>query len=146
MGCCLSVNSHMVYKWIRGGYSLGLWIGVILASAAAFHMWWSLDRGLDREGAAQGFIRKHAFIRYAVIVAVFAVVMLTGAANPLAAFLGIMGLKAAAYMQPFIHKRRHPDTEGQADASLLSSPPDLSMCGGAHTGSENEEKKEVNLG
>ena len=65
-----------------------------------------------REGAAQGFIRKHAFIRYAVIVAVFAVVMLTGAANPLAAFLGIMGLKAAAYMQPFIHKRRHPDTDG----------------------------------
>ena len=56
----------------KGGYSLGLWIGVILASAAAFHMWWSLDRGLDREGAAQGFIRKHAFIRYAVIVAVFA--------------------------------------------------------------------------
>ena len=71
----------------KGGYSLGLWIGVILASAAAFHMLWSLDRGLDREGAAQGFIRKHAFIRYAVIVAVFAVVMLTGAANPLAAFL-----------------------------------------------------------
>ena len=25
----------------KGGYSLGLWIGVILASAAAFHMWWT---------------------------------------------------------------------------------------------------------
>ena len=109
-------------------------------------MWWSLDRGLDREGAAQGFIRKHAFIRYAVIVGVFAAVMLTGAANPLAAFLGIMGLKAAAYMQPFIHKRRHPETEGQADDSLPSCPPDLSLCGGAQTGTENEEEKEVNLG
>lgn len=42
----------------KGGYSLGLWIGVILASAAAFHMWWSLDRGLDREGRRPGLYQK----------------------------------------------------------------------------------------
>ncbi len=28
-------------------YSIGLWIGVVLAVAGAFHMWWALDRGLD---------------------------------------------------------------------------------------------------
>ncbi len=30
-------------------YSLGLWIGVILAMAGSVHMWWSLNRGLDRK-------------------------------------------------------------------------------------------------
>lgn len=96
----------------KADYSLGLWLGILLAGASAFHMWWALDRGLDRGGAAQGYIRKTAFIRYAVIVVVFAVVMLTRAANPLAVFLGIMGLKAAAYLQPFVHRRLHPDKEG----------------------------------
>ena len=31
----------------KSAYSAGLWIGVFLAVAGAFHMWWSLDRGLD---------------------------------------------------------------------------------------------------
>lgn len=30
----------------KPAYSIGLWIGVFLAVAGAFHMWWSLDRGL----------------------------------------------------------------------------------------------------
>ena len=79
--------------------------------------------GLDRGGAAQGYIRKTAFIRYAVIVVVFAVVMLTRAANPLAVFLGIMGLKAAAYLQPFVHRRSHPDKEREGEAFVLGDPP-----------------------
>lgn len=89
----------------RLGYSLGLWTGILLAAGCAFHMWRALDRGLDNEGNAESYVRKQALLRYAVILVVFAVLMLTGKANPLAAFLGIMGLKAAAYMQPFLHKR-----------------------------------------
>nr|WP_308627305.1 ATP synthase subunit I [uncultured Eisenbergiella sp.] len=122
----------------KAGYSLGLWLGILLAGASAFHMWWSLDRGLDRGGAAQGYIRKHAFIRYAVIVAVFAAVMLTGTFNPLAAFLGIMGLKAGAYLQPFVHKRLHPEEERE-------DSPEWNRQAGQTAGAENEEKKEVNL-
>ena len=89
----------------RLGYSLGLWIGVILAGAAAYHMWWALDRGLDDEGSAQSYIRKLSLLRYAVILIVFGVLMITEIVNPLSAFLGIMGLKAGAYLQPFLHKR-----------------------------------------
>ena len=35
-------------------YSVGLWIGIVLAVAGAIHMWWSLNRGLDQ--AAKGAV------------------------------------------------------------------------------------------
>ena len=41
-------------------------------------------------------------LRYAVVLVVFAVLMLTHFADPLAAFAGLMGMKASAYLQPFI--------------------------------------------
>lgn len=86
-------------------YSLGLWIGILLAGASAYHMWWALDRGLDDEGNAQNYIRKLSLLRYGGILVVFGVLMVTEFADPFAAFLGIMGLKAGAFMQPFLHKR-----------------------------------------
>ena len=88
-------------------YSLGLWLGALLALGASYHMWWALERGLEDAGSAQKYIGKQAVIRYLVIVAAFAVIMITQIANPLSAFAGIMGLKAAAYMQPFLHRRLH---------------------------------------
>lgn len=87
------------------GYCLGVLIGVILAAGMAAHMSWSLEKSLDLvQGEAEKQIRKYSVIRYFVIVVVFAVVMVTHLANPLAAFLGIMSLKVAAYLQPFTHK------------------------------------------
>ena len=89
-------------------YTAGLWIGILLAMACAWHMWWSLNRNLqlnaDNEGGARTYAIKQNLIRYAVILLVFAGVCVTGFAYPLAAFLGIMGLKAGAYMQPFVKK------------------------------------------
>lgn len=94
--------------WMAGdkmGYSIGLWIGICLAALSGTHMWWALDRFLDYAGeAAVKLITKHNIIRYVVIVAVMALVMVSGFANPLSAFLGLMGLKVAAYLQPFTHK------------------------------------------
>lgn len=87
------------------GYSIGLWIGVFMALAAAVHMWWSLDKSLDYgRDAAVKIMTKHNVIRYLVIVVVLALVMVSGFANPLSAFLGLMGLKVAAYLQPFTHR------------------------------------------
>lgn len=89
-------------------YIIGLLIGLILAEAAAIHMYWSLNRNMemnaDREGAANAYSVKSSMIRYAVILAVFLVVCLTDFAYPLAVFLGIMGLKAGAYLQPYTRK------------------------------------------
>ena len=89
----------------KGGYSLGLWMGTLLAAAAGVHMWWALDRALDFErDTAVKMMTKHNIIRYFVFVIVMALIMVSGFANPLAAFLGLMGLKVAAYLQPFTHK------------------------------------------
>lgn len=89
----------------KAGYSLGLWIGSLMAAFSAFHMWYTLDKGLDLgEKDAIGYLGRQNVIRYVVIVLVLIVIAVSGAGNPLSAFLGIMGLKAAAYMQPFTKK------------------------------------------
>lgn len=89
----------------KAGYSIGLWIGIITAAAAAFHMWYTLDKGLDfDEKSAIGYLGRQNIIRYLVIVIVLIAVAASGIGNPLSAFLGVMGLKAAAYMQPFTKK------------------------------------------
>lgn len=89
-------------------YIAGLLIGLVLALSAAWHMHWSIcrnmDLNVDREGAANAYAVKSSMIRYGVILVVFLAVCLTDFAYPLAVFLGIMGLKAGAYLQPFTRK------------------------------------------
>jgi len=87
------------------GYSIGLWIGIMTAVLAAFHMWYTLDKGLDfDEKSAIGYLGRQNVIRYIAIVAIMIMVAVSGIGNPLAVFLGIMGLKASAYMQPVTKK------------------------------------------
>ena len=87
--------------------SIGWWIGVLTAVLSAYHMWWGLDRALDLgEKDAVKLITSYNLLRYAAIVIIMGIVMLTEIGNPLAAVFGVFGLKAGAYMQPFIHKRK----------------------------------------
>lgn len=88
-------------------YSIGLWIGIILALAGAYHMWWSLNRGLDLpEKAAVKSMSAQNIIRYVMIAVVLAVLMCTNFANPIFAFCGYMGMKVSAYLNPLIHRLR----------------------------------------
>ncbi|MBQ8597945.1 MAG: ATP synthase subunit I [Lachnospiraceae bacterium] len=89
----------------KTAYSLGIWTGILIAAVSAFHMWWTLDRTLDLD--AKTAVKKmstHNVLRYLFIVAAFALICVGGRVNPLSAFLGIMGLKASAYMQPLTKK------------------------------------------
>lgn len=89
----------------RAYLSAGLWVGILTAAFAAFHMWRGLDRGLDLgEKEAVTYFSRQNIIRYLVIVLVLILATVSGVANPLTAFLGIMGLKVSAYMQPFTKK------------------------------------------
>ena len=88
----------------KGYFSIGLWIGILLAIAAAIHMWWGLDKGMELGDGATKYLLSQNMIRYGVIVIAFGVLCLLDIGNPLAAFAGIMGLKAGAYLQPFTHK------------------------------------------
>lgn len=89
----------------KANYSIGLWIGVLLAAACAIHMYKTLENALslDEKGAQKVSVTGSA-VRYMIILIVMGLLMITEFGNPLAAFLGVMGLKAAAYMQPFIHR------------------------------------------
>ena len=85
-------------------FSIGLWIGIVLALAAAVHMWWGIDKALDMGDAAGKYALSQNMVRYGVIVVAFGALCVMDIGNPIAAFAGIMGLKAGAYLQPFTHK------------------------------------------
>lgn len=99
-------------------YGAGLWIGVFLALAGAFHMWWSLNRGLDLpEKAAVKSVSTQNIIRYTVIAAALAALMCTNFANPIFAFCGYMGMKVSAYLNPLIHRIRVGKEEPKEEVS-----------------------------
>ena len=80
----------------KAKYSLGLWMGVLIAAVSAFHMWWSLDRALDLgERGAVKVMSTHNILRYFFIVVAFVLIAVGGMASPLSAFLGV---KVSAYM------------------------------------------------
>ncbi len=88
----------------QGYYARSLWFGVLMSLAASVHMYRTLDRGLDYGAAASKIIFRGYLFRYAFLILVLAVVMVTEVMNPLVLFMGYMSLKVAAFLQPFTHK------------------------------------------
>ena len=88
-------------------YSLGLWIGVMLAVAGAIHMWWSIDKGMDQVSKqAAKTVGTNNLIRYLVLVVVTFILIYTDFANPIFMFCGYMGMKVSAYLNPWLCKIR----------------------------------------
>lgn len=101
------ILSELVTVWFvedKANCALGVLIGCILAMAGVWHMWKVLDTALDLGDGAQKYLTGRSWMRYGVFILVFGVLMISGWADPLTAFLGLMGMKAAAFMQPTIHK------------------------------------------
>lgn len=89
----------------RISYSIGLWIGVLTALFCAWHMWRALDRGLEMgEKGAVSYLSRQNIIRYVLIVIILIMTAAWKIGDPIAAFIGIMGLKVSAYMQ-FLTKK-----------------------------------------
>ncbi|MGN0347302.1 MAG: hypothetical protein ACI4DU_08450 [Lachnospiraceae bacterium] len=88
-----------------GYYSLGLWIGSIAACGLAVHMNHTIAKAiLSGEEDAPKVNKQGSLLRYAMVLILLGVLMCFDFANPLTAFLGIMGLKIGAYMQPLVHR------------------------------------------
>ena len=89
----------------KSGYSIGLWLGIVAALLTILHLSVSLEKALDLgEGGAKKHMVTQNLVRYFVLILFLVVLMITDFANPLAAFLGLMGVKAGAYLQPVLHK------------------------------------------
>ena len=88
----------------KSGYSLGLWLGIMAAILTTLHLSITLDKALDLdEGSAKKHMVIQNLVRYFGLIIFLVILMITDFANPLAAVLGLMGVKAGAYMQPFFH-------------------------------------------
>lgn len=100
--------AEMIPIWFvndKAGYTIGLIIGIMSALFAAWHMAWTLDKAFNYdEETATRKLQKNSVLRYGVQLVILGVLMVTGFANPLAAFLGMWGLKVSAYLSPFTHK------------------------------------------
>lgn len=89
----------------KANYSIGLWMGVLVAMFMAVHMALSLNNALDYdEKGAQTLVTRQNIIRYLIVVLIMGILMVTNIGNPIAAFVGVMGLKVSAYLQPIFQK------------------------------------------
>lgn len=95
----------LIFPLDQGKYAAGLWPGVLVALLNAALMWRSLSRAFEsgeRHAAiemAGGYL-----VRCLLVAAVLLVVYFLDVGYVLAAFLGVMGLKIGAYLQPLTHK------------------------------------------
>ncbi len=87
-------------------YSVGLWIGIAIAMGMAIHMAVvildSMDMAIEKKARVRTTI--FSMLRYVVVVLLFVIVIYFKLGNIITMFIGVMGLKAAAYLQPFAHK------------------------------------------
>lgn len=89
----------------KANFSIGLWVGVLTALFMAYHMARVIDNAMELgENGAQKTVVAQNVIRYVVVVIILAILMMTNIGNPIAAFIGTMGLKVSAYMQPLLAK------------------------------------------
>lgn len=87
-------------------FTTGLVIGIALACGMAINIAVVLQDAIDiyGESKAQARIIAKSVLRYVVVVFVFFVMMKFNIGNLFAAFIGVLGLKVSAYLQPFAHK------------------------------------------
>lgn len=85
-------------------YTVGLWLGIALAIFMIWHMHLGISKALDLDaGGAQKKMLMMYGIRLVVVCAVVLCVFFFKIGNVILTFIGVFGLKIAAYLQPSLH-------------------------------------------
>lgn len=102
-------------------YSTGLLIGISVAVGLAINIAQVIRDAVEIYGAdgARNRLIVKSVLRYLVVVVVFFVMMKFNLGNLATAFIGVLGLKVSAYLQPFSHKVILK-LQGRGDNSLES--------------------------
>lgn len=87
-------------------FTSGLAIGITLAEGMAINIAVVLQDAVDvyGESNARKMIIAKSLLRYTVVAIVFFVMMKFNLGNLISAFIGVIGLKVSAYLQPFAHR------------------------------------------
>ena len=88
------------------GYSVGLWFGIIVAVGLAINLatviYDSVTLGEGKDASRR--ISAKSVLRYVVVVILFLLYGYFDVGNLFTAFIGVLGLKISAYMQPALEK------------------------------------------
>lgn len=84
-------------------FTMGLWIGVATAAGMAVHMAIVIEDAVSAQ-SSRGKLIAMSLLRYFAVAAVFLGMIFFRLGDPIAAFAGMMGLKIAAYVQPYFHR------------------------------------------
>ena len=86
-------------------HSAGLLIGLAGAILMAAHMEYTIGRALSAgEAGAEKTMRLGYLLRYFTAALLMIVAAVSGWANPITIFAGLMTLKLSAYIEPYTHK------------------------------------------
>lgn len=87
-------------------YFIGLILGCIIAVAMAIHLYRSLDYCLELDPeSAEKAMKKKTMLRFIImLLAIGLSFCFPRIIDPIGLFLGMMGLKVSAYIEPFIHR------------------------------------------
>jgi len=90
----------------KTGYSIGLWYGIAIAIGMAINLATVIYDAVtfDGEGDANKRVAAKSMLRYIVVAILFGILGYFEFGNLFTAFLGAMGLKFSAYMQPLLNK------------------------------------------
>lgn len=125
-------------KW---AYSIGLWYGIAIAIGMAVNMAYVIYDAVtfDGESNANSRVVVKSMLRYVVVAILFCILGIFEFGNIIAAFIGVMGLKISAYIQPLltklINKLSGRDDAASCDDFLESEEESM----------ENNTNKEVTL-
>ena len=121
-------------------YSIGLWYGIAIAIGMAVNLAMVIYDAVtfDGEGNANKRVAAKSMLRYIVVAILLGILGYFEFGNLFAAFIGVMGLKISAYLQPLLNKLSGK-SNGQTDGSFDA----VSFDGIAE--SDYEENKEVTM-
>lgn len=88
----------------KPAWAFGILVGCLMTCYLSYHMARSIERSLDNEAGASRIMRVSSLLRYGLVVLLLLVAYYLPHVNPIATFVGLMGLKAAAYLWPLTHK------------------------------------------
>ncbi len=117
---CFGLLCEVVSVWFvknKVSWSVGIFCGMLCAIFMAIHIALVIDDSV-RFGTSPKVLAAKSVLRYLVVAAVFFALAITGIGDVIAAFIGVMGLKIAAYAQPLVNRYFFGEKEQKEDGTL----------------------------